>query len=45
MKIYLLTDTHYGHRKLEEWGRHAGFEGIISNNCSIIEGVDLTIDK
>lgn len=26
MKIWLTTDTHFGHRKLEEWGRPPAFE-------------------
>ena len=32
MKIYLTTDTHFGHKKLIEFGRPENFEEVIFNH-------------
>lgn len=42
MKIYVITDTHFGHHKLTEWGRPADFGGLMLKNLSRVHG-DLLI--
>jgi len=37
MKIYITTDTHFGHKKLIEWGRPEDFEDKIVNGFKQIE--------
>ena len=38
MKIYAISDTHFGHNKLIEYGRLKGFSELILKNLSKTEG-------
>lgn len=40
MKIWLLTDTHFGHAKLLEWGRPEGYEERIFQKLKMIKAGD-----
>lgn len=42
-KIWLITDTHYNHKKLIEKGRPADFEHKLSIGCGVIEENDVLI--
>jgi calcineurin-like phosphoesterase family protein len=43
MKTWIISDTHFGHRKLEEWGRPADFEKLIFKGLKQIGADDLVI--
>lgn len=43
MTIWLTTDTHFNHRKLEEWGRPSRFEDIISRGFRQVKAEDLLL--
>lgn len=41
MRIYLTTDTHFNHRKLEEYGRPKDFELLIEEGYKILKIGDI----
>ncbi len=43
MKIYLTTDTHFGHDKLIEWGRPQDFENQLWKGFEVIQQEDMLI--
>lgn len=44
MKIYLITDCHFGHEKMLEFGRPEGYENLILKNLSRLNPGDLLIN-
>lgn len=42
-KVWILTDTHFGHKRLVEWGRPWDFEAMIAHHCASIQDEDLVI--
>jgi len=44
MKYWVISDTHFGHRKMEEYcGRPSGFEYLIFNRLIVVRPGDLLI--
>lgn len=43
MRIWLITDTHFGHDKLIEYGRPEGFTERIFENLNVVKPDDLLI--